>query len=289
LLLDGRGNLYGITKYGGTSGEGTVFQLTPSAQGWKESILKNFILRDAGGLDPSGNLIFDKAGNLYGTTLFGGNLSGCPGAGCGTVYELTPGQEGKWTETVLYAPPDAYHGSYPTGGLVFDASGNLYGADLQEIFELRPSGGARTKNAIHTFTGTPDGYQPNGNLIFDKAGNLYGTTYIGGTGTGATCDSEGCGTVFELSPRGDGTWNESILHSFSENGTDGYLTYASVILGPGGVLYGTAPLGGNQTNCYGGACGIAFALVPKSGGGWTKRFFTTLVAIAAVVPNQTWL
>jgi hypothetical protein len=276
LIFDASGNLYGTTKYGGAGKGGTAFELTPNASasgGWRETILQNFVYGGVGGWSPAGNLIFDGEGNLYGTTLFGGNLSGCFGGGCGTVYQLTPGKGGEWTETVLYAPPDAYHGSYPTGGLTFDSSGSLYGADLQEIFELTPTdGGAWTKTAIHTFTRGPGGYQPNGNLVFDGAGNLYGTTFLGGTGIGQACEGEGCGIVFELSPKSGGVWTETILHSFSEDGTDGYLTEASVILGAHGILYGTAPHGGNQADCDGtNACGIAFAMVPQSGGGWTEK------------------
>jgi uncharacterized repeat protein (TIGR03803 family) len=274
LIFDASGNLYGVTKYGGAGKGGTAFELIPSASGeWKEIIIHNFDYDGNGGWSPAGNLVIDGAGNLYGTTFSGGNLAGCLGGGCGTVYELSPGSGGKWTETVLYAAPDAYHGPYPTGGLIFDASDNLYGADLQEVFELTPStGGAWTKTTLHTFTGSPDGYQPSGNLVFDAAGNLYGTTFTGGTGAGTACDGEGCGTVFELSPSAGGVWTETILHSFSENGTDGYLTQEGVILGANGTLYGTTPFGGDKANCGPEhACGIVFAMVPTTGSGWTDE------------------
>lgn len=270
LLLDASGNLYGVTKYGGTGREGTVFKLAPSAHLWEETILKNFVNDSADGWDPEGNLIFDKAGNLYGTTLFGGQLSGCAGAGCGTVYELSPGPGGTWTESILYAAPDAYHGPYPIGGLTFDSSGNLYGSDLHEVFELVPTvNGTWTKTAIHTFLGL-DGDYPNGNLVFDKAGNLYGTTFIGGSGTGVDCDGEGCGVVFELTPH-DGIWVETVLHDFNEDSTDGALPQTGLILDGKGNLYGTAPHGGAHNDCEFTECGVVFAMVQKPGGHWTEK------------------
>lgn len=277
LTLDSSGNLYGITFYGGTGKEGTVFELSPNAGGeWKETILKNFINDSTTGWAPDGNLIIDAAGNLYGVTRFGGDLSCSAGSGCGVVYELTPQGNGNWTESVLYEAPASAR--YFVGGLVFDASGDLYGADQSEIFELKPVGnGAWTKTAIYTFPGPPGTYSPNGNLVFDGAGNLYGTTFDGGTGNGVACSGGGCGTVFELSPSTGGEWTETVLHNFSENSLslssrDGYLTHAGVILGPNGVLYGTSPRGGNQPGCgtaFPPECGIIYALVPKLGGVWS--------------------
>lgn len=272
LLFDASGNLYGVTVNGGAGGGGTVYELTPTAEGtWNETILLNFTYDGVGGSSPDGNLIFDPAGNLYGATLSGGDLANCLGFGCGTVYELSPGLGGTWTETVLYAAPNFYSGPRPTGGLAIDSEGNLYAADQDEIFELTPSaGGGWTRNVIHTFVEfTDDGYQPNGNLVFDAKGNLYGTTFTGGTGTG--CGQTSCGTVFELSPKGGGTWSEAILHNFNDNKNDGYNTKSGVI-GANGVLYGTTPGGGNGAGCgLTDTCGVAFALVPEAGGTWTEK------------------
>ena len=121
---------------------------------------------------PSGGLIFDQAGNLYGTTPLGGAGGTCTTTGgCGTVFKLSPNGSGGWTESVLYA-----------------------------------------------FQGQPDGQTPLSGLIFDAVGNLYSTTQYGGTGT--SCGNKGCGTVFELSPNGTGGWNEKTIYNFKA-GSDG--------------------------------------------------------------------
>lgn len=275
LIFDASGNLYGVTVSGGTgNGGGTVYELTPTANGtWNETILFNFIYDGSTGSTPDGNLIFDPAGNLYGATRSGGDLEPCLGYGCGTVYELSPGQGGTWTETILYASPDFYSGPRPTGGLAIDSKGNLYAADQDEIFELSPSvGGGWTRTVIHTFVEfSSDGYQPNGNLVWDAKGNLYGTTESGGIGIG--CGQTSCGTVFELSgPVAEGAWTETILHNFNNNKKDGYITQAGVVFGANGVLYGTTPGGGNGAGCGPeDACGVAFALTPTAQGLWTEK------------------
>jgi hypothetical protein len=120
LTLDEAGNLYGVVA---GIGNGAVFELTPAKGGrWTETNIYNF----TGGSDgsaPSGGVIFDAAGNLYGVATTGGN--GCSG-GCGTVYELTPGENGQWTVSVLYSFTGGTDGGYPAGTLVFDPGGNLY-------------------------------------------------------------------------------------------------------------------------------------------------------------------
>jgi uncharacterized repeat protein (TIGR03803 family) len=257
LVRDSAGNLYGTTLSGGTSSSGTVFELSLTADGaWAESLLHTFSAKGTtgDGRDGRSNLIFDSAGNLYGTTDFGGAQDE------GTVYELSPSGAGTWTETVLYSfftyPTDAW---FPAGGVVLDSAGNLYGATAEggpgqggAVYELTPSGtGSWTEKLLYAFDyrNKTDGTSPIGNLTFDSAGNLYGTTFSGGS---TTCVS-GCGIVFELKPAGTG-WIERILHNFVDNGVDGYSPAVGVILDSAENLYGTTPYGGkfggpdDQTN-----------------------------------------
>ncbi len=122
VIFDSSGNLYGTTLHGGVHDRGTVFELSPAGDGkWTHTILHSFN-ESTHGWEPSGTLIFDSAGNLYGTTMYGG-LNG----GRGSVFELSPGEDGKWTETVLHSFDGKNDGAYPAAGLVFDAVGNLYG------------------------------------------------------------------------------------------------------------------------------------------------------------------
>jgi len=293
LIFDKAGNLYGTTYFGGSNcddglGCGTVFELSPQlGDGWSETILYRF----QGGLDgevPGNSLVFDAAGNLYGTSAFGGNAPQCHHNGCGTVFELSPQAGGIWVETVLYtfqANPD---GAEPDGGLIFDKAGNLYGTTLEggvygcpvypgcgTVFELFPqSGGAWAETVLYSFQGSPDGANPLADVIFDTAGNLYGTTALGGS---AKCisNSEGCGTVFELSPQSGGGWSEIVLHRFqAANPQDGKHPQAGLTFDALGNLYGTTADGGTGTNCNGLGCGTVFRLSPNSNGHWTEKLFS---------------
>jgi uncharacterized repeat protein (TIGR03803 family) len=208
LILDASGNLYGTTWEGGTNGYGTVFELTPKAGGgWTEKILHSFGKVEDGQNPYDNSLIFDASGNLYGTTFGGGAEStGCNDYGCGTVFELTPKAGGGWKEKILHSFNDYSRDGYnPYAGLIFDASGNLYGTTANgggcndpyscgTVFELTPkAGGGWTEKTLHSFNDKPkDGYHPNASLIFDASDNLYGTTAEGGT--------YGYGTVFEVKP-----------------------------------------------------------------------------------------
>ena len=267
LILDSDGNLYGTTAGGGIHGGGTVFELSPNGSGgWTEAVLHSF----GGGTDGAGPLagmIFDAAGNLYGTTANGG-IHPCNSDGCGTVFELLPNGSGGWTETVLHSfgNPATQDGSFPFAGLIFDAAGNLYGTTagggihgFGTAFQLSPrEGGGYTETVVHSFgnPATSDGVSPVAGLVFDAAGNLYGTTEYGGVNV--------VGTMFELSPNGSGGWTETVLHNFNDDGTHGAYPFASVILDSAGNLYGTS---------YGGGiydAGTAFELSPREGGGWTE-------------------
>jgi uncharacterized repeat protein (TIGR03803 family) len=180
----------------------------------QEKVLHSFNRNGGDGYQPSGGLIFDAAGNLYGTTFWGGAYN------YGTVFELTPEAGGHWAEKVLHTfNQNGIDGFYPHAGLIFDAAGNLYGTTNQggangykggTVFELSPrAGGGWTESILHEFGNVGDGYDLYSALIFDSVGNLYGTTVEGGAG---------CGTVFELSPQAGGAWSEQVLHSFSANG-----------------------------------------------------------------------
>jgi uncharacterized repeat protein (TIGR03803 family) len=244
-LIFAAGNLYGTTYFGGAHNGGTVFKLTPHADGsWTESVLYNFCQRGCGGYLPTAGLVFDTAGNLYGTTdEFGG------------VFKLAPNSDGTWTESVLTLM------FRPSSGtdLIFDTAGNLYGEEEVDgafgygmVFELAPNlDGTWTESVLYSFTGGSDGGYPSGRLSRDAAGNLYGTTGSGGAGHGV---------VFELTPNSDGTWTESVLHSFTVK--DGSYPLSGVTLDAAGNLYGTTAAGGipTCTDFVGGGCGVVFKL-----------------------------
>jgi uncharacterized repeat protein (TIGR03803 family) len=238
LILDASGNLYSTTQAGGTSGNGTVFKLTKNSDGsWTESVLYSF----AGGTDgatPQAGVTFDASGNLYGTTYSGGAFS------AGTVFQLAPNSGGTWTESLLCSFTGGSGGANPAAGLIFDPSGNLYGATYYGgasgdgvVYKLTPnSDGTWAESVLHTFTGGKDGGNPEaGNLTFDPAGNLYGTSFYGG--------ASGAGVVYKLTPNLDGTWTESVLHSFT-GGEDGANPVGTLIFGPASRLYGNAQSGG---------------------------------------------
>ena len=257
VIFDSTGNLYGTTLSGGAYGYGTVFELRPDGNGqWTESLLYSFSTGN-GGFNPYAGVIFDTQGNLYGTAINGGAYNH------GTVFELSPAN-GQWSETVLHSfEYNSSDGFYPYGGLVFDATGNLYGTGFDGgtygygvIFEMTPAkNGQWTEKLLYSFgSRRNDGWLPMGNLIFDPSGNLYGSTIAGGIQS-SICDSYGCGTVFELSPGGNGTWTEKTVHRFGE-GKDGYNPQVGPILDSTGTLYGTTPLGG----AYG--YGTAFKITP---------------------------
>ena len=272
VIFDKAGNLYGVTRDGGDSacfsGCGTIFELTPGANGqWTEAVLYAFTGGADGG-SPDTNLIFDEAGSLYGTTYAGGDGF----CGCGTVFELTPGQSGQWTETVLHAFKGGSDGATPVfAGVIFDGAGNLYGTTvvggkygIGTVFELTPAKGGKWKETIlHAFKGGSDGDNPAAGLdLFE--GNLYGTTYAGGDGL--SCGSvAGCGTVFQLKLNARGKWAKTVIHKFQ--GSDGIETLATPVFDKAGNLYGTTFEGGSGA-CN--VCGTAFELTPTASGPWQE-------------------
>jgi len=281
IVMDKQGNIFGATSYTNpcvTSLQcGSVYELSPPQQPgdpWTETTLYDFQGFNHGdGGSPEGGLVQDAAGNLYGTTAYGGGgpciLLGSA-VGCGTVYELVRPQKpgGAWKEKGLYSFQGNQDGQFPIGDLVFDKRGSLYGATwfgggqgatcdplyayCGTIFELTPP---RTtgknvwiEKVLHSFAGVDagDGGQPNGGLILDEAGAIYGTTYIGGSNC-AQNSGQGCGTLFQLIPQQDGSrpWSEAVLHSFGA-GDDGGGPNGNLIFDKRGSLYGTTVGGGNS-------------------------------------------
>ncbi len=180
-----KGEIFGTTSTGGSSGYGTIFALTASKSGWKETILHSFALQSDGGT-PYAGLVFDQSGNLYGTTTAGGE--GGENGG-GTIFKLTP-SAGRLTFSVL----DGLAGYGISGtyrNVILDASGNIYATthcdgsySAGTVYELTPSGSTWNYNPLYEFTGGSDGLYSFSNLVFDKQGNLYGTTKYGGAGYG---------------------------------------------------------------------------------------------------------
>jgi len=228
---------------------------------------------------PYSALIFDAAGNLYGTTGNGGQYSQ------GNVFELSPQGGGVWTFKELHSFGDGNDGQSPWGGsLLLDPSGNLYGTTryggtalcdpLQPVgcgivFELSPTaGGDWTYKVLHDFNGNgagTDGYHPNGGLIMDSSGNLYGTTLSGGIYASALVG----GTVFELKPTAKGAWKEQVLHNFSGGLYDGNYPQCTLAFDSAGNLYGTTNLGGVANVLLGGN-GTVFQMT-HTAGGWSER------------------
>jgi uncharacterized repeat protein (TIGR03803 family) len=264
LVLDHAGNLYGVTLRGGTNDLGTVYKLKPKASGyWDLEILHSF--QESDGSFPVGKLIFDSQGNLFGVTEQGG------AAGFGTAFELTPGANGTWSETVLHSFQDSPDGYHPEAGLIFDQVGNLYGVTYRggengfgAVFELSPQAdGTWQETVLYSFTSGNDGANPLASLTIDIQGNLYGTTISGGN---ETCLGA-CGTVFELMHLPSGERKEVILHAFK--GSDGAWPSGKLLL-QGATFYGTTAFGGNGL-CYDVGvnrigCGTVFALQLGSDG-----------------------
>jgi len=220
LTFDSAGDLYGTTWRDGSTDYGVVFELLPSKSGtWRKKVIRGFKGTAGGSNAPSGNVIFDKAGNLYGVAVV---------SNVGIVFKLTPRKRGQWKEEILRA----FGSQGINAGLVFDSTGNLYGTTSAggaygagTVFKLSLVKGKWTEQVLYDFTGGSDGSNPDSGVLLDAAGNLYGTTSYGGT--------DGGGVVFELTPGQNGKWSESVVENFH------YHPY-SLIADTSGNLYGTA-------------------------------------------------
>lgn len=264
LTMDASGNLYGTASAGGGSGQcggmgcGVVYRLTPAGGGnWNYSMLHAFTQNEGG--NPYSTIAMDHSGSLYGTTLYYAE-------GCGTVFSLTPGSGGTWSESTLHRFTCGNDG-FSSYGVVFDSTGRLFGTAYAGgahedglVFNLgHASVLSWYELVLHAFDGT-DGNAPAGNLIFDAAGNIYGTTYEGASGL--------TGLVFKLSPGGGAGWQESVLYAFQglgfTAGPDGVNPVAGVVADAEGNLYGTCDYGGPAD------LGTVYELSPNGSGGWTE-------------------
>lgn len=241
VAFDHLGSLYGTNAYGGAHGGGTVYQLTPGSDGWTESVIFSFSLTE--GYFPEDGVLLDQSGNIYGTTIYGGDY------GVGVAYELVPA-EGGWQWKTLYAFQGGDDGAQPYGGLIIDTEGNLYGTTITggsggggTVFELSPTQGSWTYKLLHSFNGSTG---PQASLSMDAAGSLYGTTYLGG--------AYGWGSVFKLAPV-NGSWTYSTLHDFADS--DGGKPLCNVTVDSQGNLYGTTEANGP----YGG--GVVWEITPN--------------------------
>jgi uncharacterized repeat protein (TIGR03803 family) len=267
VVLDSAGNIYGTTSLGGDFNAGVAFQLTPSANGWTETVLHSFG-SGTDGYVPS-ELILDSTGDIYGITQFGGTASSGPNNG-GTVYRLAYAN-GAWTETILYSFPGNFfgpNGDLPFGGLAIDHNGNLYGitqaggtAGKGAVFVLdRAANGTFTERIIHSFH-VSDGDLPNSTPVLDSAGNLYGTTYFGGNAN--LCPADGCGAIYELKKNSDGSWTEILLRELQKQ--DGWQAVGPVVFDRAGNLYAAAQAGGAYS------WGSIYKLTPHTPAPWTER------------------
>lgn len=267
LILDGNGNLYGLTANGGTQGGGAAFELVKSGAGWSLQVLYSFCAEQncADGELPTGGLTYtgasagqpyDGSSPLYGVTGFGGISQGY-----GTVFVLQPGGNG-WQEQVAYAfcaQQYCADGAFPTSTPVMDSSGNLYGVTQEGgtqydgvAFELSPNGPNWTYTNLYSFCtqqSCAGGQSPDTGLAIDSSGTLYGGTAYGGYS--CSYGNLGCGVIFQLVP---GTAQESVVHAFCETDcSDGYYPSGNVLVDSKGHVFGTTFYGGDFANLSGGA------------------------------------
>jgi len=271
LVLDGAGNIYGTTIGGGTGkcnkmGCGTAFELNKSGgQVWLHSF------EGTNGYNPDAGLLRDAAGNLFGTTVYGGDTKCVPPEGCGTAFKLS--NTGK-KETVLHKFTGTPDGWFPEALLVEDPQGDLYGTTYMggsssagTVFKVDAKGKETILYSFCSQTGCSDGQYPYPGVILDSAGNLYGVTTSGG--------SIGAGEVFELDTAG----NITVLYSFS-GGSDGSGPSSVLLFDAAGNLYGTTQEGGNDGCTYGAGCGVVFEVSPHADGDWTESVLYTFCSLS---------
>jgi uncharacterized repeat protein (TIGR03803 family) len=252
LTSDGKGNFYGTT-YAGGIGYGTFFELSPNGNGgWNEDVLYSFSGGADGANPTESSLILDSGGNLYGTTVGGGASED------GLVFEMSP-KGTNWAETVLYEFAGGTDGANPGYGVIMDQAGNLYGTTyrgggngLGTVFELTPSGGGWTEQVIYTESQSSRYIYPSG-LALDGTGHLFGTTSLE--------NSSGGGTVFELTPNGEGGWNASVIYTFNDH----VQPAGTLAIDAAGNLYGSSTGEGEITH------GMIYKLIPKKTGKWALQ------------------
>ena len=233
-----------------------------------EKVVYSFTGGNDGG-KPAAQLVFDSAGNIYGTTVVGGLY------GCGTVFKLSLSGD-QWQENSLYSFDCFETGKNPYGGVILDSAGNLYGTTVAGgsgglctgdgcgvVYELTKSGDTWTESVLYNFTGGDDGFGPGSALVSDKAGNLYGTAPDGGLYAE--------GVVYQLAPD-QGQWKQTVIHAFT-GGDDGAVgSLGPLLLDSAGNLNGVTELGGKF------GAGVVFRISP-AGNAWN---FTTLYAFQSL-------
>lgn len=260
LVMDKAGNLYGVTPEGGEFNAGVVFELIHTGSGWQEKVLHTFgSVLTSDGNGPSGPLVMDDEGNLYGATTSGGAFNN------GIVFELVP-TNGVWIEKILCSfDQNGLNGNGTKSGLVRDSQGHLYGTAFWggfgcgTVFEVaQAQNGQWAARTILAFDiDQSKGANPAAGLTLDKLGNLYGTTENGGRA--------GVGVVFELLRSSAWTgWNEKVLYNFGSIQYDGNNPVTGVIFDKAGNLYGTT-----GTGAY--SFGSVFELIPEKNGQWTEK------------------
>ena len=248
LSFDSAGNIYGTAAFGGADRDGTVFEVSPYYGQWVFKTLWTFT-GYSDGANPWSGVIFDSAGNLYGTTTDGGNYNG------GAAYELTPSAQG-WNLTTLHQFEPSTDGNQSFGNLIFDSSGELLGTnryggagDGGGVFKLTPYNDSWEFGVLYSFTGQNG---PQASLAMDPSGNLYGTSVEGG--------QYGVGFVFKMTPSGSG-YTCSVLHNFT-GGTDGGYPYGQIVLDANGNLYGATEGGGMKSGYCSDGCGVVWEITP---------------------------
>ena len=278
VVLDSAGNIYGSTQFGANCC-GTVYELSPvSGGGWTYKVLKGFSNSSYGSY-VAPTLVRDAAGNLYGTTINGGNMSvSCNGTGCGVVFQLSPTSSGQWSETVLHTFSGGPDGGNPFGSLLLGPDGSIYGTTIRGgndhqcttkyiqgcgvVFRLSYGTTGWRETVLYTLSNAV-GSGPNGGLVMDAAGNLYGTT------------QGNAPILFELTPTSSGPWTETTLVNFLSTGWGSPVS--GVIADAAGNLYGTAYGSGGECPIR-GSCGVVFELSPIAGGGLTQTVLHTFTA-----------
>lgn len=286
LLFDSAGNIYGTAGYGGANGSGVVYELSPqSGGGWAYNVLYSFgaYPTSGDGLGPNSALVFDKQGNLFGTTSEGG-VAGCF-EGCGTVFELSPVGGGVWKEQLIHEfPGDGSDGELPSGGLTIDSSGQLYGTAQNGgatgsgiLYQLRYSSSSNKwlETIVHQFTSTAtDGGFPEGGVV-SRGGHLYGTTEGGGV--------NGHGTIFDTTFSKSSGWVTTTLYSFGQSFSgDGISPQSGLTVDSTGNLYGTASYGG-AFNYY----GAAFELSKSANNTWSETILHSFNGTDGFAPVAT--
>lgn len=246
LTIGPHGDIYGTTSYGGMHGCGIVFKLSDSGGVWSETVLHHFA-GTPDGCRPNGRMVFGRHAILYGTTVAGGTFTESEPDGVGTVFQLTPNQDGTWSESVIHDFGAEGDGFAPAAGLHADPEDVLYGTTYYggihscststcgTVFQMKKIQGSWRERVIHHFDGVAGNY-PAAVVVRDRSGVFYGTTLSGG--------AHDTGTVFKLTPSGN-DFVHTILHQFGDP-TFGQSPNTATALDAFDRIYGMTLLGGTN-------------------------------------------